>query len=235
MPRARGQHYVDKQRLAIETNEWKFKRDEWKARKLEAETQSVDFTELEPRLPEYVGHAILKIASKYVMHPKFFRIPLKEREELVSCGVLAGIKGLRNNYKPEKMETGSPFSFLTTAVHFGFLAEIKKSKKFFDSKNAYTESFCDGQVADAMYQSKGSDHKYHSSQLNEVRSMLDQYKEENEEDSKFDKLDYAGAHAAKVKLEKERLEQEKLELLNKHLEDPSNSLTEEEKAIGLDV
>jgi hypothetical protein len=77
-----------------------------------------------PKLPDYIGECILKIASRLSYRPNFANYPY--REEMVSDGVLNCITYI-DNFDP-KLST-SPFGYLTQICWFSFVRIINKEKK----------------------------------------------------------------------------------------------------------
>jgi len=77
-----------------------------------------------PKLPDYIGDCILKIASRLSYRPNFANYPY--RDEMVSDGVLNCITYI-DNFDP-KLST-SPFGYLTQICWFSFVRVINKEKK----------------------------------------------------------------------------------------------------------
>lgn len=78
----------------------------------------------QPKLPDYIGECILKIATRLSYRPNFANYPY--REEMVSDGVLNCITYI-DNFDP-KLST-SPFGYLTQICWFSFVRIINKEKK----------------------------------------------------------------------------------------------------------
>lgn len=77
-----------------------------------------------PKLPDYIGECILKIATRLSYRPNFANYPY--REEMVCDGVLNCITYI-DNFDP-KLST-SPFGYLTQICWFSFVRIINKEKK----------------------------------------------------------------------------------------------------------
>ena len=77
-----------------------------------------------PKLPDYIGECILKIASRLSYRPNFANYPY--REEMVSDAVLNCITYI-DNFDPKK--STSPFGYLTQICWFSFVRIINKEKK----------------------------------------------------------------------------------------------------------
>lgn len=77
-----------------------------------------------PKIPDYIGEAILKIASRLSYRPNFANYPY--REEMVSDAVLNCITYI-DNFDPQK--STSPFGYLTQICWFSFVRIINKEKR----------------------------------------------------------------------------------------------------------
>ncbi len=77
-----------------------------------------------PKLPDYIGECILKIATRLSFRPNFANYPY--REEMVSDGVLNCITYI-DNFDPKL--SSSPFGYLTQICWFSFVRIINKEKK----------------------------------------------------------------------------------------------------------
>jgi len=77
-----------------------------------------------PKLPDYIGESILKIATRLSYRPNFANYHY--REEMVSDAVLNCVTYI-DNFDP-KLST-SPFGYLTQICWFSFVRIINKEKK----------------------------------------------------------------------------------------------------------
>lgn len=93
---------------------------EYRQRRLEAEQQGLPT----PRVPEYVGDCIFKIATRFSYRPNF--INYTYRDEMVSDGIENCLTYL-NNFDPEK--STNPFAYFTQIIYYAFLRRIQKEKK----------------------------------------------------------------------------------------------------------
>ena len=93
---------------------------EYKKKKEEAE----DAGRKKPKLPDFIGECILKIASRLSYRPNFANYPY--REEMVSDAVLNCITYI-DNFDPAK--SSSPFGYLTQICWFSFVRIINKEKR----------------------------------------------------------------------------------------------------------
>jgi hypothetical protein len=87
-------------------------------------TESENNGRKKPKLPDYIGECILKIASRLSYRPNFANYHY--REEMVSDAVLNCITYI-DNFDP-KLST-SPFGYLTQICWFSFVRIINKEKK----------------------------------------------------------------------------------------------------------
>jgi len=106
-------HYVDNVKLLEEFKKYTAKRKEHAENGLG-----------EPRLPEYIGEAILKIATRFAYRPNF--INYSYREEMVSDAIENCIKCAKN-FDHEK--SSNPFAYFTQVTHYAFIRRIQKEKK----------------------------------------------------------------------------------------------------------
>lgn len=111
--RKKKQHYVDNVRLydemVIFINKY---------RAAVAENKTL------PQVPEYVGEAILKIATHLAMRPNF--IGYTYRDEMIGDGI-ENVLTYIHNYNPEKYS--NPFAYFTQIIYFAFLRRLDKEKK----------------------------------------------------------------------------------------------------------
>jgi DNA-directed RNA polymerase specialized sigma subunit len=93
---------------------------EYKTALREAEEQGTE----EPRIPEYVGECILKIATKLATKSNFSGYTYKD--EMISDGIENCILYLKN-FDPEK--STNAFAYITQIIYFAFIRRIDKEKK----------------------------------------------------------------------------------------------------------
>lgn len=106
-------HYVDNKKLYDVLCEYRKKQDFAIANNLE-----------KPRVPEYVGEAILLIANRLSLKPMFYKYPY--REDMVSDGVENCLLYM-DNWDPEK--SNYPFAYFTQIIYYAFLRRIQGEKK----------------------------------------------------------------------------------------------------------
>lgn len=78
----------------------------------------------DPRIPEYLGECILKIATR-LSHKHNF-INYSYRDDMILDGIENCIQCM-NSFDPEK--SSNPFSYFTQVIYFAFLRRIAKEKK----------------------------------------------------------------------------------------------------------
>ena len=87
-----------------------------------------------PKLPDFIGECVLKIASRLSYRPNFANYPY--REEMVSDAVLNCVTYI-DNFDPSK--SNSPFGYLTQICWFSFVRIINKEKKEKYTQYKYAE------------------------------------------------------------------------------------------------
>lgn len=78
----------------------------------------------EPRIPEYLGECVLKIATRLSHKANF--INYSYRDDMILDGIENCIQCM-NSFDPEK--SSNPFSYFTQVIYFAFLRRIAKEKK----------------------------------------------------------------------------------------------------------
>ena len=106
-------HYVDNKKFYDEIIKYRAKIEEAKAS-----------GEEEPRLPEYIGECIWKIANKLSTMPKF--VNYSYRDEMISDGIENCIMYFKD-YNPEIGQ--NPFAYFTQIIYYAFLRRIGKEEK----------------------------------------------------------------------------------------------------------
>jgi hypothetical protein len=87
-----------------------------------------------PKIPDFIGECILKIASRLSYRPNFANYPY--REEMVSDAVLNCVTYI-DNFDPAK--SSSPFGYLTQICWFSFVRIINKEKREKYTQYKYAE------------------------------------------------------------------------------------------------
>ena len=106
-------HYVDNKKFYDEILKYR-------ARIVEAKEQGKE----EPRLPEYIGECIWKIANKLSTMPRF--VNYSYRDEMISDGIENCIMYFKD-YNPEIGQ--NPFAYFTQIIYYAFLRRIGKEEK----------------------------------------------------------------------------------------------------------
>jgi hypothetical protein len=78
----------------------------------------------DPRIPDYIGECIWKIAEKLSTKPCF--INYSYRDEMISDGIENCIMYFKD-YDPEKGQ--NPFAYFTQVIYYAFLRRISKEEK----------------------------------------------------------------------------------------------------------
>lgn len=112
-PKKAKAHYVDNQKFLQALVD--HKKLVTKAKKLGQE---------KPRLPEYVGECILKIANHLSFRPNFLNYPF--REDMVGDGIENCLNYV-DNFNPSKSK--NPFAYFTQILFYAFVRRITKEKK----------------------------------------------------------------------------------------------------------
>lgn len=106
-------HYVDNKEFLAAMIEY---------RKLVKE--AADAGDPKPRVPNYIGECILKIATHLAYKPNF--INYSYRDEMVSDGIENCLQYI-DNFNPEK--SSNPFAYFTQIIYYAFLRRITREKK----------------------------------------------------------------------------------------------------------
>lgn len=78
----------------------------------------------DPRIPEYIGECILKIATRLSHKANF--INYSYRDDMILDGIENCMQCI-NSFDPDK--SSNPFSYFTQVIYFAFLRRIAKEKK----------------------------------------------------------------------------------------------------------
>jgi hypothetical protein len=87
-----------------------------------------------PRIPNYVGECIMKIATHLAYRPNFANYTF--REEMISDGIENCLLYIKN-FDPSKSQ--NPFAYFTQIIYFAFIRRIQKEKKHLYTKYAAIE------------------------------------------------------------------------------------------------
>ena len=124
MPKKKPAHYVSNKDLLVAMEKF---RDDCK----EAEESGED----KPKVPEYIGECILKIANGLSNRPNFINYTYKD--EMISDGIENCLQYI-HNFNPEKSK--NPFAYFTQIIYYAFIRRIQKEKKQTHIKNKMIEN-----------------------------------------------------------------------------------------------
>jgi len=113
MDKTKKPHYVDNQKFYAEIVSYRQKLHEAREAGLE-----------DPRIPNYIGECIWKIANKLSTKPCFMNYSY--REEMVSDGIENCILYFKD-YDPAIGQ--NPFAYFTQVIYYAFLRRINKEEK----------------------------------------------------------------------------------------------------------
>ena len=108
-----ARHYVDNARFLSEMTEFR-----------NAVLKSKENNTERPRVPNYIGDCLFKIATHLARKPNFANYTFKE--DMVSDGVENCLLYI-DNFDPEKSK--NPFAYFTQIIYYAFLRRIQKEKK----------------------------------------------------------------------------------------------------------
>ena len=123
MPRKKSQHYVNNKEFLTAMTEYK-----------EAVKKAgINKTE-RPRVSNYIGECLMKIAVHLSHKPNFVNYTFKE--EMICDGIENCLQYI-DNFNPEK--SNNPFAYFTQIIYYAFLRRIQKEKKHLFVKFKMTE------------------------------------------------------------------------------------------------
>ena len=123
MPRKKSEHYVNNKELLEALIVYREKVAIAKEKDLP-----------KPRITNYLGSCILKIATHLSYKPNFVNYMF--RDDMISDGIENCVQYI-HNFDPEKSR--NPFAYFTQIIHYAFLRRIQKEKKQLDIKNKIIE------------------------------------------------------------------------------------------------
>ena len=107
------EHYVNNKEFYAAMVEYKAA-----CRKAEAEDRP------QPRIPNYIGMCIYKIANRLSNRPNFINYSYKD--EMISDGIETSIANIKS-FDPDKYN--NPFAYFTQIIYHAFIHRIQKEKK----------------------------------------------------------------------------------------------------------
>jgi len=122
-----------------------------------------------PKVPEYIGECIFKIATKLATKPNFASYTYKD--EMISDGIEVCIRYI-HNFDPEK--STNPFAYFTQIIYYAFLQRIQKEKKqaYIKAKSFENSAIMNELVDDPTGQFFSQYHAIDSDKLAELESKL---------------------------------------------------------------
>ena len=157
-------NYVDNVRFTKELKEY-----------IEIRDKALEEGKEIPLMSNFIGECIVKIAKNYIYSSKFRRVYAKDVDDAISYGCEYATRAIQTNFDPAKCSSG--FSFVTSAIRYGYLNALTASKKHLNKRNRIMEAVADGQFDVGL---SNSDLAYHSASLEKLRETVDQYKQEEE-------------------------------------------------------
>ena len=113
MSKAKKVHYVDNQKFYKAIVEYRQKLQDAR-----------DAGRDDPRIPDYIGECIWKIAEKLSTKPCFMNYSY--RDEMVSDGIENCILYFKD-YDPQKGQ--NPFAYFTQVIYYAFIRRISKEER----------------------------------------------------------------------------------------------------------
>lgn len=88
----------------------------------------------EPKVTDYIGKAIMHIATRLATKPNFSGYPFKE--DMIMDGVVDALRYGVRGYNPDRETKGppNPFAYLTQVIKNAFIRRIKEEKKILATK-----------------------------------------------------------------------------------------------------
>ena len=124
MTKAKPEHYVNNKEFTAAISEHNY-----------AVKQAIKEGKEPPRVSEYIGECIYKIATRLSTKPNF--INYSYRDEMICDGIENCLQYV-HNFNPEKSD--NPFAYFTQIIYYAFLRRIQKEKKQSHVKNKIIEN-----------------------------------------------------------------------------------------------
>ena len=113
MPKKKPAHYVSNKDLLIAMEKFR-----------ENCKEAAESGEDKPKVPEYIGECILKIANGLSNRPNFINYTYKD--EMISDGIENCLQYIYN-FNPAKSK--NPFAYFTKIIYYALIRRIQKEKK----------------------------------------------------------------------------------------------------------
>jgi len=120
-----------------------------------------------PRVTEYIGECIYKIATRLSTKPNF--INYSYRDEMICDGIENCLQYL-NNFNPEKSQNA--FAYITQIIYYAFLRRIQKEKKQAAIKHKAIMN--SGILTDAVGSMEGDSTVYDNSYVEFLQNNLEE-------------------------------------------------------------
>ena len=130
-------HYVNNEQFLLEMIAYK-----------KSVEESMDKKKERPRVPDYIGSCLFKIATHLARKPNFANYTFKE--DMISDGVENCLLYI-DNFDPEKSR--NPFAYFTQIIYYAFLRRIQKEKKHMYIKYKSMEN----EIVNALIENNGED------------------------------------------------------------------------------
>lgn len=130
-------HYVDNQKFLQEMVLYRKQVESAKADKIER-----------PRVPDYIGSCLFKIATHLARKPNFANYTFKD--DMISDGVENCLLYI-DNFDPDKSK--NPFAYFTQIIYYAFLRRIQKEKKHMYIKYKSMQN----EIVNALIENNGED------------------------------------------------------------------------------
>jgi DNA-directed RNA polymerase specialized sigma subunit len=130
-------HYVDNQKFLQEMVLYR----------KQVEIATKDKSE-RPRVPDYIGSCLFKIATHLARKPNFANYTFKD--DMISDGVENCLLYI-DNFDPEKSK--NPFAYFTQIIYYAFLRRIQKEKKHMYIKYKSMQN----EIVNALIENNGED------------------------------------------------------------------------------
>ena len=122
-----------------------------------------------PRMPDYLGDCIMKIAENRSHEPCFARYTY--RDEMVADAIENCLLYF-DNYNPKK--TSNPFAYFSQITFYAFVRKIKKEKKQLYKKYKLAEQMC---VLGEMENSEDDDRGQQVELYDNIKEFIGTYEE----------------------------------------------------------
>jgi hypothetical protein len=150
--KSKAAHYVDNKKFLVEIS--KYREELLKASEDD-----------KPRVPEYLGECIIKIATHLAYKANFINYSF--RDEMVSDAIENCLTYI-GNFDPEKSK--NPFAYFTQISYFAFVRRIQKEKRVQQTKNRYIKSL---DLSDILTQEHDSG-EHGSALISYLKKQVDQ-------------------------------------------------------------